>query len=310
VSATGPVGGERFAAVFEQGVEAPWFARQGLRWGPATDPNTLTHENGRAFDQGQLPRCLAMYGDPSDRRFAGVWVQNTDAVLWSWWLTGPGDYGRFSDALTRGGMRPAALSVGPDGSFLSVFRGDQVGRWHERHDMTAAQYQAEFDLRVSEGLRPIAVAAGGAGDGARYAAVFAEDDVPTPRRWSVSGAGFAGADALDQAVRRFMVRRGVRAGSVAIGRDAAIVGARGYTWAEPAYPVTQPATRFRIASLSKIFTAAVLSRLVANGQLSWTTTAFSRPRHQLGAAERHVRHARDGRDHRPAARRAHQPPAA
>jgi CubicO group peptidase (beta-lactamase class C family) len=61
---------------------------------------------------------------------------------------------------------------------------------------------------------------------------------------------------------------------VAIGRDAAVVGARDYTWAEPGYPVTQPATRFRIASLSKIFTAAALSRLVQEGRLSWDTAAF------------------------------------
>jgi CubicO group peptidase (beta-lactamase class C family) len=108
----------------------------------------------------------------------------------------------------------------------------------------------------------------------RYTAVFAADDLPTSRSWSVSGAGFSGADALDEAVRAFMVRHGIRAGSVAIGRVAVVVGSRGHTWAEPGYPVTQPATRFRIASLSKIFTAAALSRLVQAGRLSWDTAAF------------------------------------
>ena len=44
--------------------------------------------------------------------------------------------------------------------------------------------------------------------------------------------------------------------------------------AEPGYPITQPNTRFRIASLSKIFTAAEVSRLVAPGRLSWNTKAF------------------------------------
>lgn len=274
VTATGPVGSERYAAVFERGVHPPWFARHRLRWDPATDPDTITHQNDRAFVKGYIPRCLTVYGDPSDRRFAGLWVKNTDAVLWSWWLTRPEAHRRFTDALASGGMRPAALSVATDGAILSMFRGDQVGTWSEQHDLTAAEYQAESDERAAAGLRPIVVAAGGAGDRARYAAVFAADDLPTPRRWSVSGASFPGSDSLDEGVRTFMVRHGIRAGSVAIGRDAAVVGARGYTWAEPGYPVTQPVTRFRIASLSKIFTAAVLSRLVQAGRLSWDTAAF------------------------------------
>jgi CubicO group peptidase (beta-lactamase class C family) len=274
VTATGPAGREIFAAVFEQGVDQPWFARHGLRWDPDTDPDTLTYESSRAYDQGYLPRCLAVYGDPSDRRFAGVWVKNTDAVLWSWWWTAPAAYQRFFDALVAGGMRPAALSVAPDGFILSVFRGDQVGVWQARHGLTTAQYQSEFDDRLAEGLRPIVVAAGGTGGGARYAAVFAADDAPTPRQWTVTGAGFAGAEDLDAAVHAYMVQHGIRAGSVAIGRDATILGARGYTWAEPGYPLTQPETRFRIASLSKIFAAAETSRLVAGGRLAWTTTAF------------------------------------
>lgn len=270
VSATGPVGREIFAAVFEQGVTEPWFARHGLRWDPDSDPDTVTHENNRAFAEGYLPRCLAVYGDPADRRFAGIWVKNTGAVLWSWWLTAQSAYQRFFDALVGGGMRPAAISVAPDGFLLSVFRGDQVGAWAARHGITAAEYQTEFDLRVAEGLRPIVVAAGGD----RYAAVFAADDAPIPRQWHATGMTFAGSSDLDTAVRDFMVRQGIRAGSVAIGRNATTVGARGYTWAEPGYPVTQPNTRFRIASLSKIFTAATIAALVAAGRLSWNTKAF------------------------------------
>jgi CubicO group peptidase (beta-lactamase class C family) len=274
VSAVGPVGGEVFAAVFEQRAGESWFARHGLVWGPDTNPDSLSCHNKRAYDEGYVPRCLAVYGDAADRRFAGVWVQNSDAVLWSWWWTEPAAYQRFFAALVAGGMRPAALSVAADGNLLSVFRGDQVGAWHARHGISAAEYQQVFDTQNLEGRRPIVVAAGGVGDRARYAGVFAADDAPASRVWSVTGGGFTGADDLDAAVRRFMVHRGVRAGSVAIGRGGTIVGSRGYTWAEPTYPVTQPDTTFRIASLSKIFTAAALTRLVEAGQLSWSTAAF------------------------------------
>lgn len=69
LTATGPASGEIFAAAFEQGVDQPWFARHGLRW----DPDTLTHENSRAYDQGYLPRCLAVRRplEPALRRHLG-----------------------------------------------------------------------------------------------------------------------------------------------------------------------------------------------------------------------------------------------
>jgi CubicO group peptidase (beta-lactamase class C family) len=274
VTATGPAGGETFAAVFEQGENLAWFARHGLRWDPDTDPDTITHENNRAFAEGYQPRSLAVYGTPADPRFAGVWVKNPDATLWSWWWIEPSAYQRFFDALVNGGMRPVVLSVAADGHILAAFRGDQIGRWNARHGISAAGYQADFDTQLAEGLRPIVLAAGGNGAQARYAAVFAADDAPIRRRWNVTGGSFSGSGELDAAVRTFMVRHGIRAGSVAIGRDPAIVGARGYTWAEPGYPITQPVTRFRIASLSKIFAAAEISRLVAAGQLSWDAKAF------------------------------------
>jgi hypothetical protein len=108
VTASGPAGSERYAAVFERGVHPPWFARHTLRWDPATDPDTVTHEINRAFAEGFIPRCLTVYGDPSDRRFAGVWVKNTDAVLWTWWIAEPEGHRLVSDVFARGGMRPAA----------------------------------------------------------------------------------------------------------------------------------------------------------------------------------------------------------
>lgn len=75
VSATGPANQAIFTALFEKGVTTTWFARHNLRRDPLTDPDTITHENERAFDQGFIPRCLAVYGDPGDRRFAGIWIK-------------------------------------------------------------------------------------------------------------------------------------------------------------------------------------------------------------------------------------------
>jgi CubicO group peptidase (beta-lactamase class C family) len=274
VSAAGSGGNEIFAAVFEQGMMDPWFARHGLRWDPVSDPDTVTHENQRAFDSGFIPRCLAVYGPSSDPRFAGIWVKNTTPTPWSWWWTPPDAYQRFFDAELVAGLRPAYLSVASDGWLVSVFRDDQIGPWQARHNVPAPDYQAVFEAEVAAGLRPLLVQAGGTGSGARYAAVFARDDAVTPRRWVVTGADFNGAGDLDAGVRSFMTAHAIRAGTVAFARAGRVIASRGYTWAEAGYPITQPTTLFRIASLSKIFTAAAIARLVSLGRLTWSTKAF------------------------------------
>jgi len=71
-----------------------------------------------------------------------------------------------------------------------------------------------------------------------------------------------------------MVEHDIRAASAAIARDGAVIGSRGYTWALPDYPITRPATLFRVASVSKIFTCAAIDQLVRTGVLGLDTPAF------------------------------------
>lgn len=79
ISATGTAEHASFTALFEQKGNRPWFARH-MWWGPETDPDTIQHENNRAFTAGLMPHCLTVYGTPEARRFAGIWFQNEAAV--------------------------------------------------------------------------------------------------------------------------------------------------------------------------------------------------------------------------------------
>jgi CubicO group peptidase (beta-lactamase class C family) len=274
VSVTGPVENAVFAAIFEAREVSTWFARHNLTFDPAESPDSLVHENNRAMNEGYLPRCLAVYGTAQDRRFAGVWWKNEDAVKWTWWLSDANFYQRVFDAELVGGMRPGSLAVADDHMLLSVFRGDRVGPWAARHRITAQEYQTEFDLRLSEGLRPIVVAAGGVVNNAQYAAVFAGQDEGIRREWHVTGEPSRGDNELDDAMRSVMVSLGVRSGALAVARGGELKVARGYTWAEPDYPITQPSTIFRMASLSKIFTCAALQALDDDNVLSLDTLVF------------------------------------
>ena len=66
----------------------------------------------------------------------------------------------------------------------------------------------------------------------------------------------------------------IRALSVAIAYDGAVLGNLGYTWARPDYPITQPDTLFPVASVSKLFTCAAIDRLVSTGAVSFDAHAF------------------------------------
>ncbi len=273
VTATGPADAATFAALFERDIDGPWFARHNLRWDPVNDPGTLAHENQRAFDEHFIPRCLAVYGAPGNLRFAGVWHHNP-GLPWSWWWTARDSYQRFFEAEVRAGTRPSFVSPAPDGRILSVFRDEPIGDWWARHNLTAADYQGEFDTRVAAGMWPLVVQASGSGSDARYASLFVRDDRPIARQWNVTGPAFAGADDVDATVRTIMQSFAMRAGSVAIARNGTISANHGYTWAEPGYATTQPASLFRIASVSKLFTAAAIDRLVATGVIAWNAPAF------------------------------------
>ena len=213
VSAAGPVDRAVFAALFEQRDVGAWTARHGLTWGASGQPDTMVGQSEIAYAAGQVPRCLAVYGDANDRRFAGIWWEARDGISASWWL-GDGDfYQRLFDAQVAGGNRPSSLAVSDDGLVLSVFRDDQIGAWTARHRINAQEYQAEFDRQLQQDHRPIVVAAGGSGDSAQYAAIFAGQETAVPRAWTVT-VDAQGPDALaaelDAAMADTMRRFGVR----------------------------------------------------------------------------------------------------
>jgi CubicO group peptidase (beta-lactamase class C family) len=94
------------------------------------------------------------------------------------------------------------------------------------------------------------------------------------RNWSVTGARVPHLDGLDLAMRSAMQAANIRAGELAVASAGKILFERGYTWAEPGYPITQPTSLFRIASVGKAFTVALTSELVRAGALSLDTRVF------------------------------------
>ena len=82
------------------------------------------------------------------------------------------------------------------------------------------------------------------------------------------------AKAFDPVVEKFMHERGVPGGALAVVKDRKLVYAKGYGWADRDQRIAaQPDTLFRIASISKPFTAVAVMQLVERGKLSLDTRA-------------------------------------
>ena len=91
---------------------------------------------------------------------------------------------------------------------------------------------------------------------------------PGPRKFSID-------QAFDREMEAFMQARNIPGGALAVVKDRRLVYARGYGWAdrEKMIPV-QPASLFRIASVSKPITAVAVLKLIEEGRLSLDTRAL------------------------------------
>lgn len=283
VSATGAISNAIFAAVFEQGIVGAWFARHRMTSGPVTNANTFQHFIKTASDSKMILRSVAIYGAASDRRYAAVWHAHPQYVKWHVHPSDTGSsYQTVFDAETQlpgyslHAYRPAYVAVSDDHMYCSVFKDDVVGPWVARHGLTSAQYQTEFDTQNAAGFYPICVQGGGSGANTRYAAVFARQDIPSSRAWTVTGTAVPSLAALDHVMQSFMQANGVRAAQLAVAKNGVTKFLRAYTWAEPGYRVTQPSDRFLLASCSKMFLEAAVQTLYDAQKLTPGTKAYPR----------------------------------
>jgi N-acyl-D-amino-acid deacylase len=81
--------------------------------------------------------------------------------------------------------------------------------------------------------------------------------------------------AFDREIERFMGARKVPGGALAVVKDGRLVYTRGYGWADrEGKAAVRPASLFRIASISKPFTAVAVMKLVETGRLDLNARAL------------------------------------
>jgi D-alanyl-D-alanine carboxypeptidase len=81
---------------------------------------------------------------------------------------------------------------------------------------------------------------------------------------------------LDFAVEKLLTTYQIPGGALAVSNKGALIYARGFGYADTAsLTAVQPDSLFRTASISKVFTAAVVLKLIEDGQLQADQPAFA-----------------------------------
>ena len=247
LTAMGTAANPRFAGTWELTNAAGW-ASHGLT------EQEFWDERATARQQGLDVTAVDIYGTSNDPRYIAAFgpVDVGQATRVS-----VGDNGYQTDfaALAAGHNRPALVAFNDSDRYVSLWRSDDVGDGFAHHDMTSAEYQTNCNNYLLQNLYPVTMSASGSGNGRRFAAVWAPNDLPAPPVWTAVGPTAPQFTPYDTWAQNWMANNGIRAASMAIVKNGKLLHARGYTRARAGYPITQPTSLFEIASCSKPLTS-------------------------------------------------------
>src|SRR4029077_15536775 len=99
---------------------------------------------------------------------------------------------------------------------------------------------------------------------------FVQRETPSEKNFTARGP--TQNPDIDNVFMKYMMAQPLRQASLAIVKGTKLVYARGYTYAEPDWPLTEPTTLFRIASVSKTVTALAIFQLIEEDLLKLTDT--------------------------------------
>ncbi|MDP6930828.1 MAG: serine hydrolase, partial [Planctomycetota bacterium] len=227
---------------------------------------------------GYIMESAAVYGTSAAPLYAAVWVElpkskpsaGPKPTLWglSYNDSANNYQKKFAAFVTKTWARPAFVTQSANQRYLSSFTQDSVGSWVSIHNRTKASYESEVAKHTKNSRYPIQVSVAGTGSVARYAAIFATGK-PVARKAAITGIAVPAFQDLDEfmlgkgAQPGFMQDNNAKSAAIAVAKDGKLAFARAYTYARPGYSITQPTTRFRIASCSKPLTALGIFDLVA-----------------------------------------------
>jgi hypothetical protein len=176
ISGYGLAGQDYYAAIWEKGDGPDWTARHDMT------AAEYQQEFDDLADQGYRLVEISGYEVDGQARFAAIWEQRT-GVVWraTHGLSGAHQYEREFKRLTGLGYRPVDISgysIGGQGFYAVIWEKSSGLEWVTRHDMTASEYQQEFDDMTGQGYHLVELSGYGVGDDDFYAAIWEKGAVP------------------------------------------------------------------------------------------------------------------------------------
>ncbi|HET9255511.1 MAG TPA: serine hydrolase [Pseudonocardiaceae bacterium] len=160
---------EMYATLWEKSGGPPWVARHGLT------AAAYQAEFDRLNREGYRPVRISGFGLGRQARFAAIWHQVAGpAAVVRHGLSGA-EYQAEFNRLTSGGYRPVEVcgyDEGGQARFAGIWERSAGPAWVARHNVTAAEYQAEFTRLAAQGYRLTRVSAYAIGTDVRYAAIW------------------------------------------------------------------------------------------------------------------------------------------
>jgi CubicO group peptidase (beta-lactamase class C family) len=264
----------RYAGIWlKDGSSAPWEARHDQT---ASDYQATFNELTK---KGLRPVHVTGYMVGKSHRLASIFINDGVTDWMARHDQTSEQYQKLIDEWKAKGYRPACAAAYPTAAgprFALVVVRDKDTPWAARHNLTAGQYQKEFDKWTGQGYRPLQVCGYPSASEVRYLAVFVKSDGTPAKPLPMSGTEVTELAAYDQAMQKFMQARNIKAGTLAVMRNGKLVLARGYGWLDSGE--TQqcgPQTPMRLASIAKPITLAAVQKLMRERKLARDTKVFS-----------------------------------
>lgn len=218
--------------------------------------------NGR-----RLVSCAPYNRNGTDYHVA-VFEPDSSGIAWGAEADDDGtQFGHAFGEYALGHGRPTWIATSDSQQYSHVWRDDRIGDWLVVVGRTATEFSADKVTYAGQGLILTCIAASGYGSAARFGGIFQERLSPHVRSHSRTGLAVVGMSGFDAYMEQALMETNLaRNASIAVAKDGRLVYARGYTWAEPGQPVTQPTTPFRLGSISKPLCGTVIHDLISRGQ--------------------------------------------
>ena len=248
----------KFAAIFVKENNPPqWHARHNMTSAQYQD------EFADNSNQGYRLVDVSAYTVGGTDYYAAIWEKKTNApqVYARHRMTNSEYQSEVNEKASQGYrlVKVSGYSLSNSPRFAAIWEKTSGPVWAARHGLSGAQnYQDEFERLYYQGYRPVWVNGYTVNNQDVYAAIFTCADPFKSNEM----------EAVDNLVAAFIQRNDVPGISIAIARSGKLVLAKTYGYADQeAGEKVAPRHKFRIASVSKPFTAAAIMRLEQENKL-------------------------------------------